>query len=54
VALDDESEPEPDLAVVPGGWADYRAGHPSSPALVAEVAESSLTFDREYKGSLPL
>ena len=52
VALDDESEPEPDLAVVPGAWANYRAGHPSNPALVVEVAESSLTFDREYKGNL--
>jgi len=29
VALDHESEPDPDLAVVPGAWADYRAGHPS-------------------------
>ena len=52
VALDDESEPEPDLAVVPGTWANYRAGHPSLPALVVEVAESSLAFDREDKGSL--
>jgi Uma2 family endonuclease len=52
VALDDESEPEPDLAVVPGAWASYRAGHPSRPALVVEVAESSLAFDREDKGSL--
>jgi Uma2 family endonuclease len=52
VALDDESEPEPDLAVVPGTWANYRAGHPSRPALIVEVAESSLVFDREDKGSL--
>jgi Uma2 family endonuclease len=52
VALDDESEPEPDLAVVPGAWANYRTGHPSRPALVVEVAESSLAFDREDKGSL--
>ena len=52
VALDDESEPEPDLAVVPGVWANYRAGHPSRPTLVVEVAESSLAFDREDKGSL--
>jgi hypothetical protein len=52
VALDDESEPEPDLAVVPGTWASYRAGHPSRPALVVEVAESSLAFDRGDKGSL--
>ena len=52
VALDDESEPEPDLAVVPGERADYRADHPARPALVVEVAESSLAFDREDKGSL--
>ena len=52
VALDDESEPEPDLAVVAGAWADYDAGHPFRPALVVEVAESSLLFDRAEKGSL--
>jgi Uma2 family endonuclease len=52
VALDDESEPEPDVAVVPGGPRDYRAAHPARPALVVEVAESSLAFDRRVKGSL--
>jgi Uma2 family endonuclease len=52
VALDDESEPEPDLAVVPGRPADYRASHPTRPVLIVEVAESSLRFDRERKGSL--
>ncbi len=52
VSLDDESEPEPDLAVVPGRPADYRHAHPARPVLAIEVAESSLTFDREHKGSL--
>jgi Uma2 family endonuclease len=52
VALDDESEPEPDLAVVPGRPGDYRQSHPQRPALVIEVAESSLAFDRREKGSL--
>ncbi len=52
VALDDESAPEPDLAVVPGARADYRASHPPRPALALEVADSSLDFDREHKGSL--
>jgi hypothetical protein len=51
-ALDDESEPEPDVAVVPGTWAGYRREPPVAPALVVEVAESSLAFDREDKGSL--
>ncbi len=52
VSLDDESEPEPDLAVVAGRPADYREAHPARPTLVVEVAESSLDFDRRQKGSL--
>jgi len=52
VALDDESEPEPDVAVVSGSFRDYSAGHPSRPVLVVEVSESSLGFDRHYKGSV--
>ena len=52
VSLDDESEPEPDLAVVQGSPGDYRDAHPTRPTLVVEVAESSLTFDRRDKGSL--
>lgn len=51
IALDPESEPEPDLAVVSGGPRDY-VDHPSRPALVVEVADSSRAFDREHKGSL--
>ena len=45
-------DPEPDLVVVPGRPGDYRESHPARPALVVEVAESSLDFDREHKGSL--
>jgi Uma2 family endonuclease len=52
VSLDEESEPEPDLVVVPGRPTDYRHEHPARPALAIEVAESSLAFDREHKGSL--
>jgi len=52
LALDEESEPEPDVAVVPGSFRDYVAGHPSRPVLVVEVAESSLALDRDHKGSL--
>ncbi len=52
VSLDDESEPEPDLVVVPGRPADYRHAHPARPVLVVEVAESSVTFDRAHKASL--
>ncbi len=52
VSLDDESEPEPDLVVVPGLPADYRRSHPACPVLAVEVADSSLDFDRQHKGSL--
>jgi Uma2 family endonuclease len=52
VALDDESEPEPDVAVVPGVFRDYVGGHPSTPVLVVEVAESSLRLDRRMKSGL--
>src|ERR1700674_994220 len=51
IALDDESEPEPDLAIVAGG-PRVDMDHPSQPALVVEVADSSLALDREHKGSL--
>jgi Uma2 family endonuclease len=52
VALDAESEPEPDVAVVPGTAREYWDAHPSRPVLVVEVADSSVTLDREYKSSL--
>jgi Uma2 family endonuclease len=52
VSLDDESEPEPDLVIVPGRPGDYQDSHPSRPSLVVEVAESSVGFDRDQKGSL--
>jgi len=52
LALDEESEPEPDVAVVPGSFRDYVDGHPARPVLVVEVAESSLALDRDHKGSL--
>jgi Uma2 family endonuclease len=52
LALDDESAPEPDVAIVGGRHADYRHAHPTRAALIVEVAESSLAFDRVQKGSL--
>ena len=52
IALDDESEPEPDVAVVRGHARDYPDGHPAEPVLVVEVADSTLRLDRRAK--LPL
>jgi Uma2 family endonuclease len=52
VALEEESEPEPDLSVVAGDPRASSLSHPADPVLIVEVAETSLTFDREHKGSL--
>jgi Uma2 family endonuclease len=52
VALDDESEPEPDVAVVPGTYDDYRDAHPTRPVLIVEIADAGLAFDRADKASL--
>jgi Uma2 family endonuclease len=46
----DESEPEPDLAIVPSG--NYTRRHPDRAHLVVEVAASSLKKDRDVKAPL--
>jgi Uma2 family endonuclease len=40
------------VAVVAGESEDYIAAHPSSPALVVEVADSSLRLDRRFKAAI--
>ena len=52
LALDDDSEPEPDVAIVTGAARDYLAAHPSTAALIVEVADSSLRLDRRFKAEL--
>ncbi len=52
LALDDDSEPEPDVAMVPGEARDYVQAHPATAALVIEVADSSLRLDRRLKARL--
>ena len=52
IALAEDSEPEPDVCVVPGDPRDYRDAHPERPVLIVEVSLSRLGFDREHKGSL--
>jgi Uma2 family endonuclease len=50
LALSDDSEPEPDIAVVPAG--DYRESHPGRAVLVVEVSDTSLDKDRGVKTAL--
>ena len=42
-----DSEPEPDVAVVPGVPEDYRQSHPTSAEFVIEVAIATVALDRE-------
>jgi Uma2 family endonuclease len=46
--LGQDTDPEPDLAVVPGRPRDYTA-HPTTANLVVEVADTSLDFDTNDK-----
>jgi Uma2 family endonuclease len=50
--LGEASQPQPDIAVIAGKAVDYRNVHPTTAALVVEVAASSLTYDRTSKVSL--
>lgn len=54
IALDDNSQPEPDIAVVRIDPLDYATHHPtpSEVYLIIEVADSSLAYDREIKAKI--
>lgn len=45
------SDPEPDLAVVPGPMEGYK-DHPTTALLVMEIADTTLRYDRQAKGPL--
>ncbi|MBK9031483.1 MAG: Uma2 family endonuclease [Myxococcales bacterium] len=50
LACADDSEPEPDLAIV--ARRSYREAHPAAAALVIEVAETSVDYDLGAKAAL--
>jgi Uma2 family endonuclease len=52
IDLGELSDPEPDVAVIAGEVRDYTAAHPTTAALVVEVADTSFTYDRTTKASL--
>ena len=52
LAVDDYSEPEPDVAVVKGTIRDYGKAHPTEALLVVEVSHESLRYDRTVKQRL--
>jgi Uma2 family endonuclease len=50
--VDPDGEPQPDIAVVHGGPRAHLAEHPHEAALVVEVAETSIAYDRGHKARL--
>ncbi len=49
LALDERSEPEPDVAVVYGSPRDYRDLHPTAALLIIEVSDTTLSLERDRK-----
>ncbi|MCX7925810.1 MAG: Uma2 family endonuclease [Fimbriimonadales bacterium] len=47
-----DSEPIPDIAIVPGRVEDYESQHPTTALLVIEIAQTSLPRDRTQKLAL--
>jgi Uma2 family endonuclease len=43
------SEPEPDISIVSGKISDYRYKNPETALFIAEIAHSSLEYDRQKK-----
>ena len=52
IAIGNDSEPEPDVAVAMGQPRDFLEHHPSSAALIVEISDSTLAFDRSQKRQL--
>src|SRR4029450_12618966 len=52
LAVSPTSEPEPDLAIVPGNPEDYREAHPTIPSSVVEVSDTPLRIDQTTKAML--
>lgn len=48
----DESEPEPDVAVVAGSPLDYAQEHPAQAILLVEVSDTTLAYDLGLKARL--
>ncbi len=52
IALGDDSEPEPDLAIVPGRPHAYLTHYPTTALLIVEIADTTLNYDRHTKARL--
>ncbi|NOT46182.1 MAG: Uma2 family endonuclease [Acidobacteria bacterium] len=52
IDVDTLTQPEPDIVVLIGSPRDFKRGHPKSPILAVEIADSSIRKDRVFKAKL--
>jgi Uma2 family endonuclease len=52
ISFGKNSEPEPDIAIVKGNIKDFAKSHPKTAALIIEVSDSTLRYDRSVKARL--
>jgi Uma2 family endonuclease len=52
LAASEYSQPDPDLAVISGTFRDYEDDHPTTAALVIEVSDTTLAYDRTVKARI--
>ena len=50
ITTDEESEPQPDVALVRGEWNDFRHRHPTTAEIIVEIALSSSDLDHRKTG----
>jgi len=50
--IGEATDPEPDVAVIAATIRDFAAGHPSQAALIIEISDATLAYDRLQKASL--
>ncbi len=48
----ENSEPEPDISIIEGNARDFKAAIPKTAALIVEISDTSLLYDRGKKVSL--
>jgi Uma2 family endonuclease len=52
LSIGEDSDPEPDVAVIAGSEDDFIDAHPTTAVLVVEISESTLKYDQTEKASL--
>ena len=52
INMGERSEPEPDISIIKGSARDFKKAIPKTAALIIEISDTSLIYDRSKKASL--